>query len=543
MAGQGTMSKLLEIFGRAITVNTADLIWHWLNAVKINDTEEAIAQLDDFEEVIDLLGNIELDKAQEKLQFYLFENPECVKGRMAAAAICLHRNDINGAIEQLQSIYMRQPSNTMALYALGYCYERIGHQAQAIEFYQDCMKFKNHLQLPRQRMAAIYFKNGRVDKALCEYEMFTTEHPEDITSIGLLGHLYIVEKQYEKAIDTFNTAIVAHPDNFHDDSHSGKIEQLIAAEQFEEAIEHIQWMMDKMGPLPDIEVQMADVLSRWGRAAEAIAHYENALRIQPNYLEATIKLGTHYLRLQRLSLAAEQFNRAIEINDEIVDAYVGLATAQHLTGQKEQAQSTLSLAAAIQQNSSLLFSETATLQLKVAINEETNQQDGDISSDVLLVDVIKAHQSQMAICPASADVHYKFGILMMIAGRKAEAIKSFENARQINPTHHRALVKLAICLYDSGDGNKAIEKLSTGEILEPASLELHYQTAILYCDKPKFAEALCSLDNTMKENLTQSDVILNIEVVLENLGIVDRAMVTWDRLTEAAHQAISARYQ
>jgi len=223
MAGQGIMSKLLEIFGRAITVNTADLMWHWLNAVKITDNEGAIAQLDDFEEVIDLLGNIELDKAQEKLQFYLFENPECVKGRMAAAAICLHRNDINGAIEQLQSIYMRQPSNTMALYALGYCYERIGHQPQAIEFYQDCMKFKSHLQLPRQRMAAIYFKNGRVDKALCEYEMLTTEHPEDICSVGLLGYLYIVEKQYEKAIDTFNTAIVAHPDNFHDDGYSGKI--------------------------------------------------------------------------------------------------------------------------------------------------------------------------------------------------------------------------------------------------------------------------------------------------------------------------------
>jgi len=537
------MSKLLEIFGRAITVNTADLMWHWLNAVKINDTEGPDTQLDDFEEIVDLLGNIELDKAQEKLQFYLFENPECVKGRMASAAICLHRNDVNGAIEQLQSIYMRQPSNTMALYALGYCYELAGLQPQAIEFYQDCMKFKGHLQLPRQRMAAIYFRNGRVDKALCEYEMLTTEHPEDICSIVLLGYLYIAEKQYEKAIDTFNTAIVAHPDNFHDDDHSKKIEQLLADEQFEEAFEHVQGIMDRMGPLPDIEVQMADILSRWGRAAEAIAHYENALRTQPNYLEATIKLGTHYLRLQRLSLAAEQFNRAIEINDEIVDAYVGLATAQYLLGQRDQALSTFSLAAAIQQNSSLLFSETATLQLKAAINEETNQQDNDISSDVLFSDVVKAHQSQMDRCPTSADVHYKFGILMMIAGRMKDAIKSFENARQINPTHHRALVKLVLCLYDSGSGNAAMEKLTTEEILEPATLDLHYQTAILYCDKRKFAESLCALDSKMKENLTQSDVILNVEVVLENLGLVDRAMVTWDRLTEAAHQAISVRYQ
>jgi hypothetical protein len=51
------MSKLLEIFGKAITVDTADLIWHWLNAVKVplgGDDE----QYNDFDEIVELLGNI-----------------------------------------------------------------------------------------------------------------------------------------------------------------------------------------------------------------------------------------------------------------------------------------------------------------------------------------------------------------------------------------------------------------------------------------------------------------------------------------------------
>ncbi|RKY11927.1 MAG: hypothetical protein DRP65_02730, partial [Planctomycetota bacterium] len=78
------MSKLLEIFGKAITVDTADLIWHWLNAVKAAPAGEN-SQYNDLDEVVKLLGNMELDKAHEKLQFYLFENPECARGRMAAA--------------------------------------------------------------------------------------------------------------------------------------------------------------------------------------------------------------------------------------------------------------------------------------------------------------------------------------------------------------------------------------------------------------------------------------------------------------------------
>ncbi len=536
------MSKLLEIFGKAITVDTADLIWHWLNAVKVpsgGDDE----QYNDFDKIVELLGNMELDKAQEKLKFYLFENPECARGRMAAAAICLHRNDIDGAIEQAQSIYLRQPSNTMALYTLGYCRERLGQEAEAVEFYQDCIKFKSHLQLPRQRMAAIYFKNGRVDKTIAEYELLTTEHPEDISSQVILGYLYIADEQHEKAADTFNMAIVAHPDNFHDDSEAEEIGGLIETGQFEDAIERTEWLMEQIGPMADLHVRMADILSRSGRPAEAIAHYENALRIQPNYLEATIKLGTHYLRSRRVTLAAEQFNRAVEINDEIVDAYIGLAIAQHLANQKEESYRTLSLASAIQQNSTLLFSETATLHLQTTMKENSTGANAEEMAKVEIVEVIKAHEAQMTNTPASADIHYKYGILMMIAGSAKAAIQSFEAALEINPTHHRSRSKFAICLYETGHHKLAIEKLTETDPLEPSTLGLHYRTAILYCDKCRFARALCKLEDTMKNNFTQPDAIVNIEVVLENLGLVDRASSTWDRLTETAHNAISARYR
>ena len=128
------MSKLLEIFGKAITVDTADLIWHWFNVLKTRAAEGEGRNFGELDEVLDLLGERQIDKAREKLNFYLFEKPDCPYGRMAAAAICLHHNALEDAVEQLQSVYMRQPSNTMALYTLGYCCERLGKQAEAIEF-------------------------------------------------------------------------------------------------------------------------------------------------------------------------------------------------------------------------------------------------------------------------------------------------------------------------------------------------------------------------------------------------------------------------
>lgn len=542
------MSKLLEIFGRAVTVDTADLIWHWLGALKSNQEQyggeyDLDIAADDLDVIVELLGNMELEEATEKLKFYLFENPECARGRMASAAVCLHNGDLEGAIEQAQSIYMRQPSNTMALYTLGYCHERLGHEAEAVEFYQDCIKFKSHLQLPRQRMAAIYFKTGKLDKTITEYELLTSEHPDDISSLILLGYLYVADMQYERATETFNTAIVAHPDNFHDDNQDGDVAELIERGEFDEAIERVQWLIEQVGDMPDLYVRMADIFSKAGRAADAIVHYENAIRLQPNYLEATIKLGTHYLRCQRQSLAAEQFNRAAEINDEIVDSYIGLAISQRLLKQDDEAAKTLSLASAIQQNSTLLFSETATLHLHTTMHEEAAMSGEPNPGPIMIEDVIEAHQKHMENAPKSADIHYKYGMLMMVAGDIPKAIESFENALQINSTHYRATSKLAVCLFEVGKNDMALERLAKMNEVDGDTLELHYQTAILFCDKRKFAGALSNLENQMKQNFADPDAIVNIEVVLENLGLVDRAITTWDRLTEAARYAISARYK
>ncbi len=537
------MSKLLEIFGRAITVDTADLIWHWFNVLKSHGAGGSPRDFGELEEALDLLGERQIDTASEKLNFYLFENPDCPYGRMAAAAVCLHHNALEDAVEQLQSVYMRQPSNTMALYTLGYCCERLGKEAEAIEFYQDCIKFKSHLLLPRQRMAAIYYRAGRLDKTITEYEALTAEHPEDIASMVLLGYLYIAGHHYENATATFNMAIVSHPDNFHDDNKQDELNELLDSGQYEKAIDNVRWLMESLGEMPDLYVTMADIYSRAGRVADAITGYENAIRMQPNYLEATIKLGTHYLRCQRPALAAEQFNRAVEINDDIVDAYIGLATAQYLADEVEEAHATLSLVGAIQQNSTLLFAETATLHMQITLDNDSADDSRRSDYVIEIADVIKAHQKQMTSTPKSTDIHYKYGILMMAAGDSSAAVRSFRAALEINPTHHRARTKLALCLHESKNRAAAVEVLTRPEPTTSEMLQLHYRIAILYCDKKKFGQAMANMQTAMKDNFTDPDAGVNVAVVLENLGLIDRATATWDRLTETAHHAISAGFR
>ena len=531
------MSALLEIFGRAITIDTADLIWHWLNAGKHPQDNAKSSQPEQLNRVINLMGDMNLDAAQNQLSLYLCDNPACTRGRMAAAAICLHRNRLKEAIDELNSVYMRQPNNTMALYALGHCYERLGKEQQAVEFYQDCLKFKDYLQLPAQRLAAIYFKNAQLEKTIQQYELLEDQHPDDISTLLTLGHLYIADARYAAAIERFNTAILIHPDNFLTDNKD--IDQLVRDGQLHEALEQVEDLLSQQPDRADLIVKHADILTMLGATAEAVSQYQQAVRACPDFLEATIKLGTQYLQMDAEQLAAQQFNRAVEINDKIIDAYVGLATAQKISGNASDALVTLSLAAAIQPNSSFLFAETASLVCKAALATHLSVQNTDNSSQILQA-VIQAHRYQIASQPQNPDLHYRLGVLLLSVGKIQSALESFTTALNLNPTYTRAQSKLALCLHELGRKQPALQKLIPADYLDRDTLALHYKTALLYCDKFKFASSLINLQRYLDDNFVPTEAALNVSIVLQNLGLLDRVAAMWENLSATANQATNS---
>jgi tetratricopeptide (TPR) repeat protein len=538
------MSRLLEIFGAAITIDTADLIWHWLDTAKLgrqmpgglakaNHNSPQPGQLN---KIIELAHDLKFDSAQQQLRLYLFENPSCTLGRMAAAALCLHNNELNEAAEELNSVYLRQPTNTMALYALGHCYERLGKESQAIEFYQDCLKFKNYLRLPAERLAAIYFKNRQLEKTIQQYELLKNQYPDDIPILVTLGHLYIAVAKFNEAIETFNTAILIHPDNFL--SQDEDVDQLIRDGCLQEALDRIEQLLDQYPDRADLLMKQADVLAMLDAHDDAVQLYEQAVRLCPELLEAAIKLGTQYLQLNQEHLAAQQFNKALEINDKIVDAYIGLATAQKLAGRTLDALGTLSLAAAIQPNSSLLFAQTASLQFRLSFTADSAIVDTDVLESPDFTDaVLAAHHRQTSDQPQNPDLHYRLGILLMNFGLFAESVKSFTTALNLNPAFHRARSKLALCLFETDNKLQALSQIYSHGCLYKDTLELHYKTALLYCDKPKFASSLLNLERHLKTNFSHSDATVNISIVLQNLGLLDRVTAMWENLCTTAEHA------
>jgi tetratricopeptide (TPR) repeat protein len=151
------------------------------------------------------------------------------------------------------------------------------------------------------------------------------------------------------------------------------------------------------------------------------------------------------------------------------------------------------------------------------------------------IDIILDAQTQMLkLRPQNPELHYRLGILLMSIGRITEATELFQRALTLNPTFAAARNKLAVCLYETDETAFAIETMTPPNCLQPDTLDLHYRVALLYCDKIKFASCLLDLEQWLHDTLASTDAVVNISIVLQNLGLLDPANSTWDNLVPVA---------
>ena len=66
---------------------------------------------------------------------------------------------------------------------------------------------------------------------------------------------------------------------------------------------------------------------RLGRVPDAVKHYEQALRLKPDYVNAHINLGTALLQLGRAREAAEECQQALRFKPDSADAFHNLGKA------------------------------------------------------------------------------------------------------------------------------------------------------------------------------------------------------------------------
>jgi tetratricopeptide (TPR) repeat protein len=252
----------------------------------------------------------------------------------------------------------------------------------------------------------------------------------------------------------------------------------------------------------------AQAKQRQGRHREAVALYEQAIRIDGSVPEAHNNLGCALLALGRLDEAVVALSHAVALRPSYAEAHDTLGVALAGTGRHREAAEAFERAlaanpaaaeAAFHLGNSLLVLERLpearaaferALELRPAYAGARNglgavfDRLGDASA------AVAAFRATLAIDPAFADAAYNLGRVLLETGEVGEAAGWFERALELEPRNGRFHLQFV----RSRSQPVGAARLATMEGLnKPGSIELHFALAKAYEDAERYDDAFGAL--------------------------------------------------
>ncbi len=549
------MSYMLEILGRGLVSELAAVFGAELRDDGCLSLDELQADVSDaageatvanyHSLAVRLLADHQFGAARAHWKQALAIDPTNRAARIGFACTLDELGLTHEAMEQINSIIEDHPDDADCWFACGFCYEKLGESDEAIRCYENALDINLNFHTANERLAAIYLKLDDLELAITHYEHLYWSDPADTSTTLALANLYIKAGRHEDAADHFQRFLVLDPDAW--EVHDDFVAACVDAGRIEDAIELLQALIAKRPTCAEQHVRLGDLYRKIGRCDAAIESYQWATKLNPDLMEASIKIGTVQLRRGELEDAAAAFCRAIEINDSVIDGYIGLGVAQLALGDQAGAEVSLESATEIESNSTMLFAETARLELMVSASKQRDRYlaPAAITSNpmgppsVETTDLVDAQldniQQAIASQPTHADLHYRLALLLKQQGRHNQAIAAFRKAVEINPNYSKALIKLGLTLRSQGQLEEAQQVLQQALKVSPESVELHYELGLIFADRQAFRYALEQFELANMHGVIHEANLANLALSLQDMGLLDRAAATWHTLSNLSH--------
>ena len=196
---------------------------------------------------------------------------------------------------------------------------------------------------------------------------------------------------------------------------------------------------------------LGTALAQAGRAADAIAHYEYALRLSPHDAEAHNNLANALIATGRAAEALPHYEDSVRIKPDSTAGRLGLANALAQAGRVDDAIPHYEAAARL---GSLDAAAHRTYGAALA-------QAGRVSES------ITHYERALQLAPGDAATHYNYGLALVRTRQFAVAIDQFRAAVAADAMHVAARVNLANALLVTGRAREAIVEYEAALRLRP----------------------------------------------------------------------------
>ena len=187
-----------------------------------------------------------------------------------------------------------------------------------------------------------------LDQAIAEFEKIVALQPKSVEDHMVLGQLYTVKHQPEKAEEEFKTAQAIEPES---EEVVLNLARLYAESgDMQHAVKAIE-AVPVDGRTPKMEFTLGALYDQLKQPKDAIAAYQRAEDLEPGDLQTLDALAQALLNNDQLDEALKQYKELAEADPENAEALVHIGEIQRRQGKYEDALATIRKARKIDPNS------------------------------------------------------------------------------------------------------------------------------------------------------------------------------------------------
>ena len=250
-------------------------------------------------------------------------NPAHWELYLSLALLQSRNNQTEAAEASLRKVIELDPTSSQARVLLGGYYQARNRYGDAERLFQEAIGSDQKSPEPRAALVRLYLAEGKTAEAEDVARRAKHDFPNDPAGYCMLGKLYFVNGELDKALAEYTTLNQQHPDDL--PLKKEYVQLLLQKGQLNEATRLDAEILKSNPNDSDALVYRSQLQISDGHTNDAIATLETLVKNDPGNSEAHYVLGVGLKKLGNLERAQSEWNEALHLRADLLDALRALA--------------------------------------------------------------------------------------------------------------------------------------------------------------------------------------------------------------------------